>query len=387
MHKPVSLKIQSRLLDFMRQVGQSGLTNLAAGVPAPELLPVRDLERAFQRAGREVGPALWAYQTPEGHMPLRRTIAERLARRGAAVRGEDVLVTIGCTQALHLAIAALVKPGDLVACESPCYYNTLEQIEAAGGKALPLPVDPNRGIILSEAERLLKKYRPVCLVVCSSLSNPTGATIPEEDRPKLVRLCKKLNVKIIEDDIYAELIDGPLPPPLRAYDDGSNVVYITSYCKSVSPGLRVGCAIGGKWMESMVEHKCMADLHGSLVSEGTLDAFLRSEACGRHLARLRKTCAQRRELARKAILASFPDGVKVSEPRGGFMLWVELPRKIDLKKLGQQALRQKVSFARGDAFACAVPARSSMRINCARAGEQDLVDGLKKLGQLVKKFP
>jgi DNA-binding transcriptional MocR family regulator len=383
-HCPQDPLIKGRLLDFMMQVGQAGLVNLAAGVPAPELLPVEALIEAFTVATQTVGQPMWAYQTPEGHLPLRNTIAERLILRGVKISGDEIVITTGCTQALHLTIQSLVGPGDVVACESPCYYNTLEQIAAAGAQALPLPMDMATGLIFSESEKLLKQYRPKLLVVCSSLSNPMGATIPEKDRPKWVELARRLNITIIEDDIYAELCEGVTPPPLRAYDDGSTVVYITSFCKTVSPGLRVGFTIPGKWFEAMIGRKCLADIHGSLVSEATLDAFLKSPDMKKHLETFKKICADKRVLARKTILASFPLGTVVSNPRGGFMLWVELPDKIDLQKLTEQTLQAGVSFAQGDVFGCGQVERSAMRINCARVTSEELVRGLVILGELIK---
>jgi DNA-binding transcriptional MocR family regulator len=302
------------------------------------------------------------------------------------IEGREVVITSGCTQALHLAIQTLAGPGDLVACESPCYYNTLEQIEASGARALPLPADPNNGLIFDQAEKLLKRYRPKVLVVCSSLSNPTGATIPEKDRPRWVALARRLKMIIIEDDIYAELCEGVPPPPLRAYDDGSTVVYVTSFCKTVSPGLRVGCMIPGKWFEMLTAAKCMADIHGSLVSEATLDAFLNSAAMGSHLKRFKKICAGKRLLARKVIQENFPAGTTVSEPRGGYMLWVELPGKRDLGRVSRVALEAGVSFAKGDVFACGTPRVSGMRINCARVTEVKLAEGLRELGCITREI-
>jgi DNA-binding transcriptional MocR family regulator len=383
-HKPRKVSLAMGLLGFMQQVGQKDLINLAAGVPAPELLPVEELKKAFRLATQKAGLSMWAYQTPSGHGPLRMTMAARLGARGLKITGEDVLITTGCTQALHLALQTLVRPGDIVACESPCYYNTLEQISAAGGLALPLPSNANTGLVLKSAEALLKKYRPKVLVLCSTLSNPTGASIPEEDRPRWVQLARRLGLTIIEDDIYAELCEGIVPPPLRAFDDGSHVLYVSSFCKTVSPGLRVGCAVPGKWMQPMLERKCMADLHSSLVSEATLDAFLCSPAMGKHLVNLQKTCALKRALGTKAVRDYFPEGTLISEPRGGFILWVQLAKKINMKMLEAKALQEGVSFAKGEVFACATTRVSAMRLNCARVSEAQLVKGIKILGGLIK---
>ncbi|NJK93339.1 MAG: PLP-dependent aminotransferase family protein [Blastochloris sp.] len=382
-YRPHEVCLEVGLLGFMRQVGQPGLINLAAGVPAAELLPVEGLKRAFRKATQELGRGMWVYQTPEGHGPLRETLAHRLRGRGVKLAGSDVLITTGCTQALHLAIRAVAGPGDVVACESPCYYNTLEQIAGVGARALPLPMSRERGLWLEEAEVLLKRHRPKAMVLCSTLSNPSGASIAPRDRRKWVEMARRLGVTIIEDDIYAELSDGRAPKPLRAYDDGSTVLYVTSYCKSVSPGLRVGCAVPGRWFESMVAMKCQADLHGSLLSEATLDAFLKSPDMEKHGERLKEVCRRKRAKARGVMEACFPEGTEISRSEGGFMLWVELPERRDLKAVSEKALRRGVSFARGEVFSCVAPQRSGMRINCAKVTEEELVRGLEILGECL----
>ena len=381
--RPVRYLPSAGLLEFMRQVERPGLVNLAAGVPSPDLLPVADLKRAFRTATEEDGRTMWAYQRPEGHAVLRGRIAARLKRRGVKVQAADVILTNGCTQALHLAISVLAGPGAVVACESPGYYNMLEQIYSTGSRALPLPVDFNRGIHLEEAERLLRRHRPKCLVVCTTLSNPTGATMPQDRRRRLAVLCRELGIVLIEDDIYGELCDAGAPRPLRALDDGNNVIYVSSFCKSVSPGLRVGYIVPGKWYDPVVRRKCNSDLHCSVVSESILSAFLGSGAFEKHLDVLRKKCARRRETVREAVLEYFPKGTLVSEPQGGFLLWAELPFKLDSLKWSERAVAAGVSFARGDVFLTAPPRRTCLRLNCARATEGDLEPGIRKLADLI----
>ncbi len=381
--RPVRYGPPTGLLEFMRQVEKPGLINLAAGVPSPSLLPVEELKQAFRSATALEGREMWAYQRPEGHAGLRGQIARNLVKRGVQAGPEDVLLTTGCTQALHLAISTLAGPGDLVACESPGYYNMLEQIHATGARVLPLPVDINSGLLLDVAEPLLKKHRPKCLVICSSLSNPTGGTLPPAKRKDLVRLCRELGIVVIEDDIYGELCDGGAPNPVRAYDDGSHVIYVSSFCKSVSPGLRVGCMLPGKWFERVVRLKCNADLHSSVVTEATLCAFLQRGGLERHLSKLHAQCRRRRESVRRAVLQYFPAGTKVSDPQGGFLLWLELPHKLDSAAWSERAKSKGVSFARGEVFLTSPARRGCLRLNCARAEESDLEKGIRILAELL----
>lgn len=375
---------ETGLLELMRQVERPGWINLGAGVPAPELLPVAALRRAFARANREDGRRMWAYQRPEGHEGLREKVAARYAARGVLVDAGGVLLTTGCTQALHLALAVHAAPGSVVACESPCYYNLLEQIHAAGCAALPLPAAGAGGIDVEVALPLLRRHRPACLVVCPTLSNPGTATMAAGTRAALVEACRRLGIRIIEDDIYSELHEAGAPRPLRAWDpEGRVVTVVSSFCKSVAPGLRVGMMLPGDALEAAVRRKCMADLHSAVVAEATLAAFMEGDALDRHLTQLRRVCRRRRERLRAAVQAHFPEGTVASDPPGGFILWVEVPGRVDAGALRREAVRRKVSYAPGEIFLTQAPRRTCMRLNAARAGEADLERGAKLLAQAL----
>lgn len=326
---------------------------------------------------------MWAYQRPEGHAALRGYVARRLEARGAPVRAEKILLTTGCTQALHLALQIHTRPGEIVACESPCYYNLLEQIHQAGCRALPLPVGET-GFDMARTEAALRRHRPSCLVVCPTLSNPSTATLPEAARGALVRLCRKLKVRLIEDDIYSELHEAGAPKPLLAWDrNGSVVTYVTSFCKSVAPGLRVGVMIAGDGFERAVRLKCMSDLHSAVVAEATLAAFMEGGELEGHLSRLREDCRKRRTILREAVAKYFPEGTRIPQAPGGFILWVELPTLVDRVRLRNEARRRKVSFAPGEIFFTHPPRRTCMRLNAARAGVGDLQRGARLLGQAL----
>ena len=383
MNEPFLFQASGRLVDFMRQADEPGLINLAAGVPATESLPTAELRAAFDKAYADDGARLFAYHHPEGDHRLRALFAERLSRRGARVNGPQVLSTTGCQQALQLMLSVLVKPGDIVACQTPAYYALLELIAAKGARILPLPERGGGGFDVAEVAELLERWRPKCLFVCTTLSNPSGSTMPESARVALVEVCRRLGVRIIEDDIYAELVDGGAPKPMLAFDDGATVSYVTSFSKSVSPGLRAGFCVPGSLFEEAATLKCQDDMHGSVLSEGTLRAFLEMDAIEPHLARVRATNQRRRALAREAITRSFPRGTHIADPLGGYMLWVRLPDTADLAAVKVRAREKGVVFCAGDVFFPAHAPGRFMRLNCAKASESELVRGLEILGAAI----
>ncbi len=383
MTEPFTFNAPARLIDFMRQADEPGLINLAAGIPGLDALPAEALREAFERALAGGGAGLFAYHHPDGDHGLRELLAERLRARGADVSGPRLFTTTGCTQGLSVMLSVIVKPGDVVAVEAPAYYGMLEILSTLGARALPLPLAGGEGIDLEIAAEFIARWKPRCLVVCSSLSNPSGATIPESHRERLVELCRGLGVRILEDDIYAELVDGGAPKPMLAFDDGSTVSYVSSFSKSISPGLRVGVCAPGSLFDEATARKCQQDLHSAVPTEVALREFLASGAMEPHLKLLRARNSRRREIALATLAKSFPQGTRVTSPAGGYMLWAELPHAVDFAKARAAAREQHVAFAAGDVFFAARPATSSVRLNCARASEEELVRGLEILGPLL----
>jgi len=389
MQAPFPFAAPARLVDFMRQADQPGLINLAAGVPGFDALPAEALGDAFAEAFANEGAAMFAYHHPEGDRELREQLAQRLRSRGVEpIGGGEVVTATGCTQALQAMLAVLVKPGDIVACEAPAYYGLLELIAEAQARVLPIPVTGGEGIDLDATDELLSQWKPKCLVVCTSLSNPSGASLPQANRERLVEICRRSGVRLIEDDLYAELEDAGAPKPCRAYDDGTTVSFVSSFSKTVSPGLRVGYAVPGRGLhDAFATKKCQQDLHSAVVTEVMLRAFIARGALDPHLAWLKQRNAARRSIGLEAIARAFPEGTKVEAPTGGYMLWAGLPPGVDMAKLREAARAEGVVFSAGQAF-FATPTPGTpvnfMRINCAKASETDLARGLEILGRLAK---
>ena len=373
----------------MRQADNPRLINFAAGVPGLDALPLAHLRASMEAALESDGASMFAYHHPEGDHALRALCAARLQARGVAdLTPGQLVMTSGCTQALQVMLSILVRPGDIVACEAPGYYGLLELIAEAGARVLPLPVQNGSGLDLDATETALARWKPKCLIVCTSLSNPSGATLAEASRQRLVRICREHGVRLIEDDIYAELLDSGAPKPCRAFDDGSTVSLVTSFSKTVSPGLRVGYCVPGtpELADAFAARKCQQDIHSSVVSEALLRTFLGCGNLDPHLAWLRERNLRRRTLVLDAIARSFPEGTEMDAPWGGYMLWVRLPQSVDVTRLQPEAHAAGVAYAAGPAF-FAAPAGgdrpvSHIRLNCARATEPDLERGVEILGKI-----
>lgn len=374
-----------RLLDLMRQTEDPHVINLAAGIPSADFLPLDALKSAMEGELASRAREMFSYHRPEGSGLLRDAIREYLAVRGVRVTSDQVLVTTGCSGALATMMNTVLKRGDTVVCEAPAYYGQLELLRAIGVKFRTVNTAVGQEPDPANWEKVLKaKPRPKLLVVTSTLSNPSGATLKEEWRPKMVEMCRKMGVPILEDDIYGDLLGRSRPKPLRAYDDGSTVLYLTSFSKTVAPGLRIGFALPGKWMDEAADRQCRQTIHGGVPPEFITASFLRSGRMEGHLEMLRSVYAKRRELAGGILSRELPEGIRADDPSGGYLLWVRGGRPDLMEEVSKQCLVKGVAVVGGGIFFANPPKEACFRLNCARATPEDLARGVGIFCEVLK---
>jgi 2-aminoadipate transaminase len=374
-----------RLLDLMRQTEDPHVINLAAGIPSADFLPLDALRTALEGELASRAREMFSYHRPEGASLLRDAIRDYLGVRGVNVQSDQILVTTGCSGALATMMNTVLKRGDTVLCEAPAYYGQLELLRAIGVKFRTVNTAVGQEPDPAKWEKALKaKPKPKLLVVTSSLSNPSGATLKEEWRPRMVEICRKMGVPILEDDIYGDLLGRARPKPLRAYDDGSTVLYVTSFSKTVAPGLRIGFALPGKWMDAAADRQCRQTIHGGVPPEFITASFLRSGRMEGHLEMLRSVYAKRRELAGGILSRELPDGIRADDPSGGYMLWVRGGRPGLMGEVSKQCLAKGVAVVGGGIFFANPPKEACFRLNCARATPEDLARGVGIFCEVVK---
>ncbi len=285
-----------------------------------------------------------------GLLTLRRQIARRAVEAGAALAEDDLCTTIGATEGLFLALRAIAKPGDVVAVESPAYFGVLQGIESLGLRALEIPAHPRTGLDVAAFEEAIRAQPVRAVVVSPTVSNPLGAIMPEDEREKLVRITRRAEIAIIEDDVYGELVfDGTRPRLLRGYagaSEDNHVVLVSSVSKTLAPGYRVGWVAGGRWHGQIVRLKYGQSLACPALPGMAVAEFLASGGYDRHLRRLRAAVAGNVARYHDAIASQFPEGTRVAAPRGGYVLWVELPARL---RRARTARRGAASRHRGRA--------------------------------------
>jgi DNA-binding transcriptional MocR family regulator len=242
---------------------------------------------------------------------------------------------------------------------------------------------------VSAFEEAIKSQPVRAVFVTPTVSNPLGAIMPEEERDRLVKITRRADIPIIEDDVYGELVfDGSRPRPLRSYagpSEDNHVVLVSSVSKTLAPGYRVGWVAGGRWHDQIVRLKYSQSLACPSLLGMAIAEFLASGGYDRHLRRLRTAVAGNVERYREAITEAFPEGTRVSTPRGGFVLWVELPQGVDALALHEQALRRGIVVAPGPLFSARQRFANFIRISAGSPWCDRIATAMRTLGRLVGK--
>lgn len=353
----------------------------------PQYLPIAQLNRIVTQVTREMTTVGARYEGAPGLLTLRRQIARRAVDTGVAISHDDLCTTIGATEALSLALRAVAKAGDTIVVESPAYFGVLQIIQGLGMRALEVPANPRTGIDVDAVEEQLRSQQVKAVVASPTLANPLGSIMPEDERERLVKITKRYDVPIIEDDVYGELVfDGSRPRPLRAFSspsEDSHVILVGSVSKTLAPGYRVGWIAGGRYHDQIIRLKygntlACPPLPGMAVAE-----FLASGGYDRHLRRLRAAIAGNVERYSEAIATLFPEGTRISAPRGGFVLWVELPAGVDALQLHEAALRKRIVVAPGPLFSARNRFANFIRISAGSPWSDRMNEGLKTLARLI----
>lgn len=358
---------------------------LGAAVPAVELMPVKGLMRATQRAASRGAAQAVDYCFPPGHAELRAEIARRYMPLGLAVDPDDVLITSGCSEALALSLQAVTRRGDIVAVESPTYFSVLRLIERMGLLAVEVDSDPRTGLCLGSLQSVIDTMDVKAVVAVLNFSNPLGSLMPDDAKRDLVEMLAQADIPLIEDDIYGDLYFGETRPAVaKCFDRGGGVLTCASLSKSVAPGYRIGWVIADRYRDELIEWKQATSSAMCSLPQMAMADYLRSGAHDRHLERLRRAYRLQVEKMRFMLARHLPDGVRISEPQGGFVLWVELPRGIDSLELLQAALAQGISLTPGLLFSATRRYRNYIRVNCGHPWDQRIEDGVIRLGALVR---
>jgi DNA-binding transcriptional MocR family regulator len=351
--------------------------------PNIELYPAARLARILGSLGRRAKSS-HGYDFPPGAEPLRRQIARRATRAGARLAPDDIVTTCGAAEALHLALRAVARPGDVIALESPTYFGVLSTIESLGMVALELPTHPRDGLDLAALEKVLQRRRIAAVVAMPCFQNPVGFRMSDESKERLVGILARHEVPLIEDDIYGDLgFEDRRPLAAKAFDRHGLVLTCSSFSKTLAPGYRVGWIVPGRWRDAVVRLKLMTTIATATLPQLAVAEYLETGEYERHLRRLRRVLQRNVACGLDAVARFFPPGTRVTRPAGGFVLWVELPSGVDAIDLHRRALADRISICPGPMFSSQPRYGQFVRLSCGVAWSDRLDDAMRRLGKLA----
>ncbi len=381
---PSLIRGQERVLELVQAHNAPGVISFGTAAPTAEFLPNAALDRSFARVRRTQRDRISAYDFPPGNIELRTQVARRMAYAGCSVGPDDVVLTNGCQEALALSLRAVAEPGDVVAIETPTFYGILQVIESLGMQALEIATEPAQGVIPEALERALTTWPIRACVMMPNYGNPLGHRASTQRKEYLVSLLSHYGVPLIEDDVYGELgFHGPRPWAAKAFDTHGDVLYCSSFSKTLGAGLRVGWVAPGRYRDqvnylkyatSQATPTMLTLAVADYLDQGGYDRFLRR--ISRHYERQVRRVAD-------AVRRHFPSGTRVTRPGGGYVLWVVLPEGCDSLRLQGRALAEGISIAPGPIFSSTGRYERCLRLNCAQPGDLNIDEAMARLGALL----
>ena len=365
------------------RAGPAGLVRLGCGLPDRSLLPIQALDRTIARVARRHADSQ-DYTVSPGHPILRRVLAARLIDAGCTLAADELVITNGCQEALELCLRVVTEPGDAVLVESPTYFGLLEIMKSLRLRAVEVPGRAGVGVDVDAVERALGQDRIAAVVLSANYTNPLGALVPDDSKARLVRLCSKHNVPLIEDDAYGELgFSGERPRVLKAWDTDGTVLCCGTLSKTLSPGLRVGWVAPGRWFDAVARQKMVTTLGSPTIPQLAAADFLRDGGYDRHLRKMRRVHRDRVARMSAVVSEAFADGTRMSRPLGGQFLWIELPEGVDAIEVFEAAWDAGISVAPGPMFSPSGGYRRFLRLNCSVPWGDDVVEAVHTLARIV----
>lgn len=385
MAKPRYVGNNDLISEVLSHTDNGDCVPLGAACPSASLFPNKKLARLLGSVTRNNPTLIGSYSMRNAYEPLAREIARRYFQAGASVGHDEIVVTVGCAEAINLALRAVAKAGDTIAIETPTYFGFLEIIKSLGLRALEIPTDPRTGIELPALKSALAANDIKAVLVMPSFQNPLGACMPDEKKEKLYALLREFDLPAIEDDIYGDLHFGERrPKPLKSWDEDGRVLLCGSFGKTLAPGFRIGWCSPGRYLQQVQRLKFTNTLGTSMVLQKTISEFLRAGGYDHHLRGIRRAYRNQLGLFSQTILRYFPEGTRLTRPHGGFILWAELPERVDTLRLYRDSLKQGILTAPGALFSVKERYRNCMRLNCGLPWDDRLDLALQTVGRLAQ---
>lgn len=386
--RPHKVAINAMATMLQQAVSNPNMLPFGTALPGLELLPKKQLAREVRRAADKYASGdLIGYCHPTGHKPLRTEIEKRMVGCFNSEHGDEVIITGGCMAAIDLCLRTVAKAGDIILVESPTFLCYLQLIEDLNMQALEIPVDPDSGIDLELLQQALDEHEVRAGLLNANFHNPLGYVMDDAAKRELVAIFARKMIPIIEDDIYGDLYFGETRPlPLKFFDQEGLVLYCSSFTKTLAPDLRIGWTVPGRYREKIKRVKFNSSVANQQLMQHVVASFLASGAYERHLRKMRN--ALKKQLANflQAIIKYFPESTRVSAPRGGLCLWVELDHHLDGMELFDRGREKNITIVPGSLCSATEKFRHCIRLNFGCLWTEESDHGVQVLGSIISEM-
>ncbi len=381
----------SEIREILKLLERPNIISLAGGLPDPSTFPTGEIAEIARRVIEERGASVLQYAPSRGVSEFIEAVRVFSERFGLGVRSDDaILATVGSQEALYLAAEVMLDPGDYVIVENPTYLTAVKVFRYKGVRFLPVPMDEEgmRTDLLEERLRRLRgEGRRVKLAyLVPTFQNPTGVVMSNERRKHLLELADEYDFLVLEDDPYGLIrFDEIDARTIKYFDRSGRVLYMSSFSKILSPGLRLGWIAGPEEVIAYLEKaKQHVNLHTSTLSQYIAAEAIRAGVIERNLPRLRELYRRKRDAMLEALEEFFPRQARWTRPRGGFFIFVYLPEGIDTRLLLREAVERGVAYVPGASFYVDGSGANTMRLNYSYPSIEAIREGVRKLGDLLR---
>ncbi|MDD5936593.1 MAG: PLP-dependent aminotransferase family protein [Clostridiales bacterium] len=364
--------------DTLPLINPDHVISFGLGIANPDeepLLPFEELAKEVATNPRCKALTL----TPiGGYQSLRTILAASVRKKSIPCVAEQVMVVTGSQQGIDLATRILIEPGDIVVVEAPTYFLGLQSFRAAGARIMEVPTDRN-GMRIDQLELLLKRYHPKMIYTMPNYQNPSSVCMSLDRRKRLVELAQKHDIMIIEDDVYGEFhYENEELPALAALDRSGHVIYLKTFSKCISPGLRLGYMVAHKKIiETCSLVRQGEDVHPNSISQWLVEYFLSHTDMDSYLADVCERNRKKRDLMNEEILKYAPSGMTFVKPKGGIYIWCRLPDNVNASKLLEATLKRNVAFMPGNTFFLSEEGEHYIRLNFSYPKAAQIREGIR----------
>ena len=364
--RPSRVNINALAETILADLQAGDMMQLGAAVASPELMPVKQLARMIKSLSmEELQGTLATYDLCQGSPELRSALAKQMLGHASQILPEDIVTTNGCLDAVSLCLRAVADPGDTILVESPVFHCFLQLIEDLNLYVLEMPTCPQHGLSPGRFEETVKENNVRACLFNTNFQNPLGSVIPRQHKQQILAVADHHDIPIIEDDIYGDLYFGAhRPSTFKSMDTRGRVLYCGSFSKTLAPGLRTGWAVPGRFLDKVLRLKLNTHLACPSINHRAAARFLDSGAYDRHLRRLRNQLKNQCSAMALTVSAHFPSDTRITYPRGGMFIWVELHPQVDTMALFHKAREHRISILPGRLCATSDRYKHCFRLNC-----------------------